>query len=464
MQFFGRKEELNILYNAYSNDSFESIIMYGRRRIGKSELIKKSYENINCKKIYFECFKASEALNTEALSKRIGETFNIPTPNYKTLLEALDYVFSKSLEEKIILVIDEYPYLRGTNDYYDSVIQNVIDKYKMNAKIKFILCGSYIDMMLQIIEGDKPLYGRFTVKLNIKQMNYLESSLFYKNASLEDKVKYYSVFGGVPYYNQFIDDKLSVKENIINLISGPNARLLVEAENFLSDEITKLNNANECFNAIAQGNRSFTDILNKSHITSSPTLSDVLKKLINMDVLEKVNPINDETEKKSSYIIKERLSLFYYKYIFLNKSYLKTMPADLFYDEFIFLDFESQYVPKEFERIAIQYFELMNKNKLISPVLYKIGTFYYDDKKNRKNGEFDVVTLNKFGYDFYEVKFTKNPIDDSVVNEEKYQLNNLNIKYNKLGFISKSGFDITNSDEYNLITLEDIYNIEIINK
>ena len=464
MQFFGRKEELNILYNAYSNDSFESIIMYGRRRIGKSELIKKSYENIDSKNIYFECLKASEELNVGALSKIIGEAFNIPTPSFSALIDALEFVFSKSIDEKIILVIDEYPYLRGTNDYYDSVIQNVIDKYKMNSKMKFILCGSYIDIMQEIIDGDKPLYGRFTIKFNIKQMNYLESSLFYPNASLEDKVKYYSVFGGVPYYNQYIDDKLSVKENIINLIASSNARLLVEAENFLSDEMTKLKNANECFSAVAFGNKSFSDILNKSHISSSPTLSDILRKLINMDVLEKIYPINDENEKKSTYRIKERLSLFYYKYIFLNKSYLKTMPADLFYDEFISTDFESQYVPKEFERIASQYLELMNKNKLISPVLYKIGTFYYDDKKNRKNGEFDVVTLNKYGYDFYEVKFTKNPIDDSVVNEEKYQLNNLNIKYNKLGFVSKSGFDITNSDDYNLITLENIYNLEIINK
>ena len=399
--FFGRIDELKILNDAYNNDSFESIAIYGRRRIGKSELIKESYKNLECKKIYYECKKASEEFNIVALCDKLAEEFNIPKPNFKTLDSALRFIFEKSISEKIVLVFDEYPYMRGTSDFLDSIIQGVIDDYKNNSKIKFILCGSYIDVMEQILSSKSPLYGRFTYKLNIKQMNYLESSLFYSNASNEDKVKYYSVFGGVPYYNQFIDDKLTVKENIINLLIGSKARLLSEAESFLNDEITKLNNANECFTAIAEGNVKFNDILQKSNVTSSPTLSDVLKKLINMDVVEKVYPINDENEKKSYYNIIERLSLFYYRYIFKRGSYFNVMSPEDFYNEFISLDFENYYVPKEFENIAKQYLIIQNKNKKINPPLYKVGKYYYDLPKEKKNGEFDVVTLSKNGYDFY---------------------------------------------------------------
>ena len=455
--FFGRIDELKILNDAYNNDSFESIAIYGRRRIGKSELIKESYKNLECKRIYYECKKASEEFNIVALCDKLAEEFNIPKPNFKTLDSALRFIFEKSISEKIVLVFDEYPYMRGTSDFLDSIIQGVIDDYKNNSKIKFILCGSYIDVMEQILSSKSPLYGRFTYKLNIKQMNYLESSLFYSNASNEDKVKYYSVFGGVPYYNQFIDDKLTVKENIINLLIGSKARLLSEAESFLNDEITKLNNANECFTAIAEGNVKFNDILQKSNVTSSPTLSDVLKKLINMDVVEKVYPINDENEKKSYYNIIERLSLFYYRYIFKRGSYFNVMSPEDFYNEFISLDFENYYVPKEFENIAKQYLIIQNKNKKINPPLYKVGKYYYDLPKEKKNGEFDVVTLSKNGYDFYEVKFTEKKLDDKVVNEEIYQLSNANIKYNKLGFISKNGFSISNPQEYILITLDDIY-------
>ncbi len=455
--FYGRIEELKLIRDAYNNDNFESIAIYGRRRIGKSELIKESYKELDYKKVYYECKKASEEFNVKSLSDKLAEVFNIPKPDFTTLDEALRFVFDKSIEEKIILVLDEYPYMRGNSAFLDSIIQNVIDDYKNKSKIKFILCGSYIDVMEEILSSNSPLYGRFTLKLNIKQMDYLESAMFYKNAKNEDKVKYYSVFGGVPYYNQFIDDKLTVKENIINLIIGSKARLLSEAESFLNEEMTKLNNANECFSAIAEGKTKFNDILQKSNVSSSPTLSDVLKKLINMDVIEKIYPINDDGEKKSYYVITERLSLFYYRYIFKRGSYFNVMSGEDFYEEFVEEDFEKYYVPKEFENIAKQYLINQNKNKQISPPLYKVGKYYYDLPKEKKNGEFDVVTLNKDGYDFYEVKFTQKPIDDAIINEEIYQIENAKVKYNKLGFVSKNGFNISNSKDYILITLDDMY-------
>lgn len=459
MPFLGRKREIEILRDVYNNEKFESIILYGRRRIGKSELIKYSFKDINCKKIYFECQKATEAYNVSNLCDIIASTFKIPKPAFQTLSQILDFLFEKSLTEKIIFVIDEYPYIRDNSFYLDSIIQNAIDKYKMDSKMKFILCGSYIDVMEKLLSNNSPLYGRFSLKMNVRQMNYLESSLFYPNASNEDKVAYYSVFGGVPFYNQFIDDTKTVKENIINLIASPNARLLTEAEGFLLEKMTKLTNANECFCSIALGNRKYTDILNASHISSSPMLSDILKKLIKMDVIEKICPINDENEKKATYEIIERLSLFYYRYIFAKNTFFKIMPPNLFYDEFIEPDFYSQYVPKEFENISKQYFQILNSNHKITPVLYAIGKYYYDDPKNRKNGEFDVVTLDKNGYNFYEVKFINKPIDDSIVNEEEYQLENLKIKYNKLGFISKTGFNLKKPEKYSLITLDDMYKI-----
>ncbi len=460
MEFIGRKEEIKILNNLYNTNNYEGILIYGRRRIGKSELIKESLKNVSYKKIYFECQKASEEFNVENLCELIGNTFNIPKPSFKSFFEVLDFIFLKSMKEKIILVIDEYPYIRDKKETLDSVFQNIIDKYKMNSKLKLIICGSYIDIMEALLSPNNPLYGRFTAKMNIKQMNYLESSLFYPNAKNEDKVAYYSVFGGIPYYNQFIDDSKSVKENIINLIASNNARLLSEAENFLTTELYKLNNANECFLAIANGNKKYTDILNKSHIQSSPLLADTLKRLVKMDVIEKINPINDESEKKSYYEITERLSNFYYKYIFKRNSYFKIMPSDVFFKEFIEEDFFTKYVPKEFESISKQYFAYLNLNRKITPVLYKIGKYYYDDPKNKINGEFDCVTLSKDGYDFYEVKFTSSPIDDKIVNEEINQLNKLNIKYNKLGFISKNGFKIKENNNYILITIDDLYNIK----
>ena len=101
----------------------------------------------------------------------------------------------------------------------------------------------------------------------------------------------------------------------------------------------------------------------------------------------------------------------------------------------------------------------MNKRHAISPILYKIGKYYYDDPKNKVDGEFDVVTLSKDGYDFYEVKSTDAKLNDAVIKEELCQLKKLGIKYNKLGFISKSGFDVKENFGCELISLDDIYSL-----
>ena len=107
--------------------------------------------------------------------------------------------------------------------------------------------------------------------------------------------------------------------------------------------------------------------------------------------------------------------------------------------------------------VARQFLVRRNKEGLIKPVLYKVGTYYYDDRNKRVNGEFDVVTLNKQGYDFYEVKFTDKPVDDSVVNEEVFQLKQAGIAYHRLGFFSKSGFSMREKEKYILYSLKDVY-------
>lgn len=459
MNFIGRKEELEQLRYAYSTEEYEGILVYGRRRIGKSELIKESFKTEKCKIVYYECVKVSEESNVRAFAEVIGNIFKIPTPAFSSFGDAVEFLFKCSVKEKIILVIDEYPYLREKIQGCDSVFQKIIDTYAMNCKMKLILCGSYVDIMEKLISEDNPLHKRMGISLNVKQMDYYESAMFYPNLSNEDKVKIYSVFGGLPYYNKYIDDSKTVKENIIELVASKGARFENDPQTALETEVSKMTNANETFLAIARGKAKFSDILNSSHVSSSPSLDDTLRKLILMDVVKKEYPINDETEKKSIYSISDRLSRFYYRYIFPRISYFSTMRAEDFYEEFIEKDFESQFVPKEFEEITKQYLIRKNKSGKIKPPLYKVGKYYYDDVRNKKNGEFDVVTQNKDGYDFYEVKFTDAPIGDSIINEEIKQLSAIGLKYNKAGFVSKSGFDVSDVKDYILITLDDMYNV-----
>ena len=139
----------------------------------------------------------------------------------------------------------------------------------------------------------------------------------------QDRVRIYSVFGGIPYYNRLVDDSKSVKENIIELIASPGARLENEVSMYLNSEISKIVNVNEVFEALAKGYHKYSDILSQSHVSSGPTLVDVLDKLMKMEVVIKTSPINDKNNKrKTGYYISDNLSLFYYKYIFKYSSCL----------------------------------------------------------------------------------------------------------------------------------------------
>ena len=152
--------------------------------------------------------------------------------------------------------------------------------------------------MKSLLLEENPLFGRFDLVLHLKAMDYYESSLFYKNFSSEDKVRLYSVFGGIPYYNRLVDSSKSVKQNIIDLIASSGSRFENEVQMYLKSEISKMMNAYEVFESLAKGYVKFSDILSQSKVSSSPALADILEKLIKMDVVAKVAPINDENNKK----------------------------------------------------------------------------------------------------------------------------------------------------------------------
>lgn len=363
-----------------------------------------------------------------------------------------------STKEKMILVLDEYPYLKESVRGMDSILQALIDKYRDSAKLTLIILGSYVEVMRSLLEHSNPLYGRVDLTIDLKQMDYYESSLFYPNFSAEDKVRIYSVFGGIPYYNRLIDDSISVKENIIELIASPGARLENEVSMYLNAEISKITNANEVFEALSRGFSKYSDILSQSHVSSGPTLVDVLDKLMRMEVVVKTAPINDSSNRrKASYHISDNLSLFYYRYIFKYSSQMKIMDSEVFYKKYIEKDFEEYYVPHLFETVCSQYLVRMNRAGLMDPVFEKIGKYYYDDPVAHTNGEFDVVTEDENGYVFYEVKFRKNPITKEVIEKEIEQVKATGLDCYKYVFISRSGFDCENSDDTSLISMEELY-------
>lgn len=461
MNFIGRTDELKKLNKVFSLDEFTTSLIFGRRRVGKSELIKTALKKNSSIKIYYECKEVSEKSNVDGLSDILSEELNLPKLKFDNIESILKYIFELSIKEKIILVLDEYPYLKKTINGMDSILQALIDKYNTTSKLSLVILGSYVDIMKELLFHSNPLYGRVDLTIELKQMDYYDSSLFYPAFSTEDKIKIYSVFGGIPYYNRLIDDSKSVKENIIELIASNGARLENEVSMYLNSEISKIVNANEVFEALSKGFSKYSDILSQSHVSSGPTLVDVLDKLIRMDVVSKTSPINDlNNKKKCGYYISDNLSLFYYRYIFKYSSQMKIMDPNIFYAKYIEKDFEQQYVPHIFERICKQYLIIKNKNGEIDPVFEKIGKYYYDNPIEHKNGVFDVVTEDEKGYVFYEAKFRKNPITNTIIQNEIKQVNLTGLNCYKYVFISRSGFMCEQQENVQLIDLNEFYDIK----
>ena len=458
MEFIGRKYEQKRLKKVIDSNELNTTLIFGRRRVGKSELVKHVLKEYDCLKFYYECKEVSEKSNTNALSELISETLKLPKFEFNDFESILKYIFELGKERKVILILDEYPYLKKIVQGIDSIIQSLIDNYKDVSNVSFIILGSYVDIMKSLLLSSNPLYGRIDLTIDLKPMDYYDSSLFYSSFSYEDKVKLYSVFGGIPYYNRLIDSSKSVYENIIDLIASDGARLENEVSMYLNSEISKIVNANEVFLALSKGFSKYSDILSQSHVSSGPTLVDVLDKLIKMNVVIKVNPINsNENNKKSSYYISDNLSLFYYRYIFKYLSQMKIMDSNVFFDKYIKKDFEEQYVPHVFESICKEYLIRKNKEGKFDPILEKIGKYYYDNPKEKLNGEFDVVSLDSKGYIFYEAKFRNISINDSIIEKEIEQVSKTKLNCYKYVFISKSGFECKERDNVELINLEELY-------
>lgn len=458
MKFLGRTEQRKKLHRMIDKSGQTVSLVYGRRRVGKSELIKQVLRESDLPGIYYECKQTTELNNVDSLALLIAAEYNLPRPAFRSIEETLDFLFQKACRENMIFVLDEYSYLRDCVKGMDSILQALLDQYSDRSALKLILCGSYVDTMESLLYHENPLYGRVDLTINLKPMDYFESALFYLPFSEEDKVRLYSVFGGIPYYNRLIDPALTVRENIMEIIASPGARLENEVSMYLRSEISRLINANEVFDAMARGFSKYSDILSQSHVSSGPAMVDVLDKLIRMEMVEKQAPINDEhNRKRIGYRIVDNLTLFYYRYIFRYLSQMNVMEPELFYDRYIKEDFETAYVPRIFETVCRQYLIRLNRCGLLEEPFEKIGRYYYDDPVRKRNGEFDIVTKDAKGYIFYEAKFRREPVTEEMIRTEIAQVEKAGFQCYKYGFFSRSGFLAKQAEHLILITLEDLY-------
>lgn len=272
----------------------------------------------------------------------------------------------------------------------------------------------------------------------------------------------YSVFGGSPYINRFIDPNKTLKENIISTILKDTHPIYQYAEHLLITDFTNAINGERIFYAISSGKKKYGEIESKLKMKSNGLLSKQLATLTSMEIISKTYPINKpDDNKKISYEINDNLLRFYYAFIYKNKSALQVLGAETFYDEYIEEPIK-RFISFRFEEICRSYFSLCVISGKLKGIT-NIGTFYYDDSVTKASGEFDVALQRKgtdteFIYDVYEAKYYASALSQGEMYKEAEKIRRLKgLTIGKIGFIAISGYE-KEDDEFHYITSEELYN------
>lgn len=320
-KFVARENELDDLEEMYESSNFEMAVIYGRRRVGKTALIKEFIKDKPA--IYFQGIEATKELNLGYLSDSIMDfenpnriNKNFIFPDFKTAFSQIQDIANQQ-KKKLVFVLDEFPYLAESAPEVSSLLQYAIDHiYKNFDNIMLILCGSSMSFMVHQVLGDKsPLYGRKTGQLKIRPFDIFDMKKALPDVNDEDLLAYYGITGGVPQYMNFIRPDDSVSENIKRLFLKQTAPLQDEVNVLLQEELRKPATYYSILVAIANGKNKANDIYQTIGLNSASQLSPYLNRLMELEILERRAPILETNKKKSIYAIKDSMFKFWFKFI-----------------------------------------------------------------------------------------------------------------------------------------------------
>ena len=454
--FIGRETELAELRSSLTDWKRKTaVLVYGKRRVGKSTLINKAADSFDGVVVNHLCVTSTYEGNLELLYQSVCAALDLPKMSFESIFAMMDYL--GTLNKKILLIIDEYPYLKETRKKgeVDSVMQAVIDKLPENVKI--ILCGSYISVMKELLEEENPLYGRFTLILHIKEFDYYDAAKFYPDLSPREKVELYSVFGGSPYVLDLIDSTVSLDANIKKLLLPETGLVRVHVENTMIKEIKKTFDT-RILEALGNGKKKYSEIRDWMKSGENGLLDNQLKILLDMETIRKEEPINRKGDKKKQfYVIDDNLMRFYFAFIFGKAGIITRIGPEQYYRQ-NFGENLRDFISRRFEGVTLEYFHRKAINGEMDDI-EDFGSYWYDDPVKKTNGEFDcVVKRTGDKYDFYECKFFDRKMTEDECRREEMQLDEIKgINVDRVGFVNIEGFSPQKTKDYILIDGEMLY-------
>lgn len=461
--FIGRNQEMDTLNRLYASDQFEFTVIYGRRRVGKTALISQFIKEKQA--IYFMGVESNARQNLENLSKNIMEySMGIQAETtFSSFQTALEYVFQLAKNERLILAIDEYPYVARSSASFASTLQMLIDKYKDSSKLMLILCGSSMSYMEDHVLAYKaPLYGRRTAQMKLLPFDFADACRLFPGFSGEEKALIYGMVGGTPQYLLQMNEKLSLADNIKNTFLNPSSSLFEEPENLLKQEVREPAIYNAIITAIAGGASRMAEISTKVGESTS-VCTAYLKNLIALGLVQKETPYGEKTSRKSIYMIEDNMFRFWFRFVPENSSIIARGAADLAYKR-IEPHF-SEYMGKIFEEICRQYLWKLLLNGECPVEFAALGRWWGTDPATHSQTEIDIMgEQDKDTALFGECKWTNEKVDTGVL--ETLQNRSQLFRYHSvtLYLFAKSGFTkgctgrAEEMGNVKLVTYQDILN------
>lgn len=415
-RFIDREKELAALKREYDRRGSSLVVIYGRRRVGKTALISEFIKDRPS--IYFLATQESETQNLRAFQACVGQYLQgdlLKDVSLNSWESAFRFLMENTGDGKLILVIDEFQYLGKADPAFPSVFQRIWDEQLKDRDVMVILCGSLISMMeSQTLSYSSPLYGRRTAQIKLRQIPFRYYRDFFSDKSLKELVEFFAVTGGVPRYIEAFSGYEDVLDGIAANILDRTSFLYEEPYFLLQQEVDEIGSYFSLIRSIASGNHRLSSMASALE-TKSTSLTRYLKTLIGLDILEREVPVTEndpEKSKKGLYKIKDNYLSFWFRFVYPYRSYIESGHTDLVMDR-IRDNFIDNHVSYVYEDICRERIWELAVNVYPDMHISKVGRYWDRDT------EIDIVALDPEGRDiiFGECKYWKGPVGLNILME-----------------------------------------------
>lgn len=413
--FIGRVSELSALNERYDTGRLEMAVLYGRRRVGKTTLINAFTKGKET--IFYTGIEGNAKENLEGLSRSIyalSEDFSDASGSFESFRDALETVFRIAESRRIILVLDEYPYVAASYKAISSLLQVLIDRHQETSKLFLILCGSSMSFMEnQVLGYQSPLFGRRTCQFKIKPFGFFEMKEYFRKFSAVDLAMIYGITGGIPLYLSLMNEDLSVGENIKRNFLETNAYLFEEPTNLIKQECRDPAQYNSIIRAVAKGASRMSEISSKTDLDTA-LVANHLSKLTSLGIIKKETPLCGGSVRKSIYVLDDSMFRFWYRFI---PEHMAAIQQGM--QEMVFRQIEHglpAFMGGVFEEICKQYLWNLNRQGKAAFVFGDLGRWWGNDPVNKREAEIDIVcSVDGQPAIFCECKWTNEKVDQGVL-------------------------------------------------